>query len=187
VAGIGTASLLADVGHEVPTALLPSLLTSTLGAPAAALGLIEGVSDALAGTARFAGGALADDPGRRRRIAVGGYSSTAALAALTGAATSVWQVGVLLAGAWAARAIGCVETAQHSAVAALAPADLRGSAFGLLATIQAIRNFAASAIAGVLWTAISPTAAFLYLTAWMLVALIGLNTPGHRNGDPEPQ
>jgi nitrate/nitrite transporter NarK len=80
VAGIGTASLLADVGHEVPTALLPSLLTSTLGAPAAALGLIEGVSDALAGTARFTGGALADDPGRRRRIAVGGYSSTAALA-----------------------------------------------------------------------------------------------------------
>jgi hypothetical protein len=30
--GIGAASLLADVGHEVPTALLPSLLTSTLGA-----------------------------------------------------------------------------------------------------------------------------------------------------------
>jgi hypothetical protein len=28
VRGIGTASLLADLGHEVPTALLPSLLTS---------------------------------------------------------------------------------------------------------------------------------------------------------------
>jgi hypothetical protein len=37
VAGIGTASLLPDVGHEVPTARLPSLLTSTLRAPAAAL------------------------------------------------------------------------------------------------------------------------------------------------------
>ncbi len=33
VAGIGLASLLADVGHEIPTALLPSLLVSTLGAP----------------------------------------------------------------------------------------------------------------------------------------------------------
>lgn len=31
VRGIGTASLLADVGHEIPTSLLPSLLTSTLG------------------------------------------------------------------------------------------------------------------------------------------------------------
>lgn len=51
VRGIGTASLLADLGHEVPTALLPSFLTSTLGAPAAALGVIEGVSDGLAGVA----------------------------------------------------------------------------------------------------------------------------------------
>jgi hypothetical protein len=42
VAGIGSASLLADVGHEIPTALLPTLLTSSLGASAAALGVIEG-------------------------------------------------------------------------------------------------------------------------------------------------
>ena len=49
VRGIGAASLLVDLGHEVPTALLPSFLTSTFGAPAAALGLIEGVSDGLAG------------------------------------------------------------------------------------------------------------------------------------------
>jgi hypothetical protein len=62
VAGIGTASFLADVGHEIPTALLPNLLTATLGAPASALGLIEGISDGLAGAARLAGGALADDP-----------------------------------------------------------------------------------------------------------------------------
>jgi hypothetical protein len=41
-----------DAGHEVPTALLPSLLTTTLGAPASALGLIEGVADGLAGAAR---------------------------------------------------------------------------------------------------------------------------------------
>ena len=38
VKGIGTASLLADAGHEVPTALLPNLLTSTLGASPAAFG-----------------------------------------------------------------------------------------------------------------------------------------------------
>jgi hypothetical protein len=49
VGGIGAASFLSDVGHEVPTALLPSFLTSVLGAPASALGLIEGVPDALAG------------------------------------------------------------------------------------------------------------------------------------------
>jgi hypothetical protein len=41
VAGIGVASFFSDVGQEVATALLPSFLTSTLGAPAAALGAIE--------------------------------------------------------------------------------------------------------------------------------------------------
>jgi MFS family permease len=121
VAGIGTASLLADVGHKVPTALLPSLLTSTLGAPAAALGLIEGVSDVLAGAARFGGGALADDPTRRRKVAVGGYTSTALVAAATGSATSVWQVGVLRAGAWAAR--GLRVPARNALLADVVPAS----------------------------------------------------------------
>lgn len=118
VKGIGAASLLADVGHEIPTALLPSLLTSTLGAPASALGLIEGVSDGLASLARLGGGALADDPGRRRSVAVGGYSSTAVLAGLTGAATATWQVGVLRAGAWAARGLRGLRVPARNALLA---------------------------------------------------------------------
>ena len=373
--GIGLASLLSDLGHEVPTSLLPSLLTSMLGAPAAALGLIEGFADGLAGLARFAGGALADDPQRRRNTALGGYTSTAVLSALIGAAGTVWQVGLFRMAAWTARglrvparnalladvvsaevygraygfermmdnlgaiggpvlalavvgtlgvrtaillsvipgllatlailyairhvprparreriplrihvrpllhgrlgqvlagaglfeightaatllilratqllmphlglntatqvalalytgynvaatlasvpagrlsdrhgaigvlalgvllfllaylgfafteprvlllglsfvlaglAIGCVETSQHTAVASLAPPDLRGSAFGLLATVQSFGNIVASAIAGVIWSAISPTAAFIYLAVWMVAAL----------------
>jgi hypothetical protein len=71
VAGIGGASFLSDVGHEVPTALLPSLLTS-LGAPAATLGMIEGLANGAAGLARLAGGPIADDPEQRKRVAVGG-------------------------------------------------------------------------------------------------------------------
>ncbi len=105
VRGIGLASLLSDAGHEIPTALLPSLLTSVLGAPAVALGVIEGVADALSGAAKFIGGALADDPARRQSIAVGGYTLTAILSALIGAAATTWQVGVLRAGAWTSRGI----------------------------------------------------------------------------------
>ena len=71
-------------------------------------------------------------------------------------------------------AIGCVETAEHAAVASLAPVELRGSAFGLLAAVQSIGNLAASAIAGLLWTLTSPQVAFGYLVGWMLLALIGL-------------
>jgi hypothetical protein len=128
VRGIGGASLLADVGHEIPTSLLPSLLTSTLGAPAAALGVIEGVADGLAGAARFAGGALADDPQRRRTIAVGGYSTTAILSGLIGTATSVWQVAILRSGAWAAR--GLRVPARNALLADVVPAAAYGRAYG---------------------------------------------------------
>ena len=128
MAGIGTASLLADMGHEIPTALLPSLITSTLHGSAGALGLIEGIADGLAGVARLGGGALADDPHRRRRVAVGGYSSTAVLAALTGAATSVWQVGVLRAGAWTAR--GLRVPARNALLADVVDRSAYGRAYG---------------------------------------------------------
>lgn len=377
VLGIGFASLLADAGHEIPTALLPSFLTSTLGAPAAALGLIEGLADGAAGGARLFGGALADNPALRRRTATGGYIGTAVLGALIGLTGVVWQAGALRIAAWAARglrvpsrnalladitepatygraygferamdnlgaivgpllalglvilvgarnamlfsvipgllaavailyairqiprpnirehqplrlrvrpvmqgrlgklligmgafelghaaatlmilrattllvpsagrdgavrlalilyigynavaaaasvpagragdrfgaplvlllgvlgfllaylafavggglpvmslgfaigglAIGLVETAQNSAVAALAPAGVRGSAFGLLAGIQGFGNLAASAIAGIIWTAASPSVAFAYLAVWMVVAVAAI-------------
>jgi MFS family permease len=376
----------------VPTVLMASFVTATLGAPAAALGLIEGVSDGLAGVGRFVGGALADDPQRRRTVAVGGYSATAILSALIGVTTSAVQAGVLRGAAWAARGlrvparnalladvvpdgaygraygfertmdnlgaivgpllalglvslfsirtailvsvipgllaavaivyairqaklpkvterkklrfqirpvlrgqlgrvlagftafevgnvaatllilratdiltpgrglhgatqigialyvvyniaatitsfpagglsdklgrrgpllvtaagaaafllsyglfaisgpvlvvlgaaftlagigIGCAETAEHAAVAAFAPDEMRGSAFGLLATVQAIGNLAASAVAGLLYTVTSPAVAFTYLAVWMLIALATLGwavTPGRRGG-----
>ena len=128
VAGIGTASLLADLGHEVPTSLLPSLLVSTLGAPASALGVIEGIADGLAGAARLGGGALADNPARRRSVAVGGYATTAVLSGLIGVASSAWQVGVLRAGAWVAR--GIRVPARNALLADVVPADVYGRAYG---------------------------------------------------------
>ncbi len=128
VRGIGAASFLADLGHEIPTALLPALLTSTLGAPAAALGLIEGIADASAGAARLAGGAIADDPNRRRSTAVGGYAATAVLSSLIGVSTSVWQVGALRASAWTAR--GLRVPARNALLADLAPASAYGRAYG---------------------------------------------------------
>jgi hypothetical protein len=47
VASVGAASLFSDAGHEMATSVLPTFLTSTLHAGPAALGVIEGVSDAL--------------------------------------------------------------------------------------------------------------------------------------------
>ena len=166
VRGIGAASLFADIGHEVPTALLPSLLTSTLGAPAAALGIIEGVSDGLAGAARFAGGALADDPQRRRATAVGGYASTAVLGGLIGVVSNVWQVGALRAAAWTAR--GLRVPARNALLADVVPAAAYGRAYGFE---RAMDNL--GAVGGPL-LALALVAAFSVRTAILLSIVPGL-------------
>jgi len=66
--------------------------------------------------------------------------------------------------------IGCAEMAEHAAVAASAPIDIRGSAFGLLAGVQSLGNVAASGIAGLIWTTLSPAWAFGFLAAAMVIA-----------------
>jgi MFS family permease len=95
------------------------------------------------------------------------------LFATAGPTIALLAVAFVLAGV----GIGCVETAEHAAVAALAPVELRGSSFGLLATMQAVGNLTASAIAGLLYTLASPAVAFGYLAAWMLIALVLLIRP----------
>ena len=127
MAGIGLASFLSDVGHEVPTALLPSSLPRAEGSGVGA-GADQGISDALAGVARFGGGALADDPSRRRRVAVGGYASTAVLSSAIGAAVAPWQAGVFRAAAWTAR--GLRVPARNALLADVVPAQVYGRAYG---------------------------------------------------------
>lgn len=128
VGGVGAASALSDLGHEVPTSLLPAFLTSTLGAPAAALGVIEGIADGLAGAAKLVGGAPANDPERRRQTVVGGYATTALLSSAIGLATSVWQVGVLRTGAWIAR--GFRTPSRNALLADLVHPSAYGRAYG---------------------------------------------------------
>ncbi len=96
--------------------------------------MIEGVADGLAGAARLAGGAPADDPSRRRSIAVGGYAITAVLSGLIGAAGSVWQVGALRAGAWAAR--GLRVPARNALLADVVPAAVSGLTYGFKRAID---------------------------------------------------
>ena len=91
--------------------------------------MIEGLADGLGGVARLGGGALADDPERRRTTAVGGYTATAILTAAIGLATAVWQAGLLRIAGWVAR--GLRGPARSALLADVAPPEAYGRAYGL--------------------------------------------------------
>jgi MFS family permease len=184
VVGVGSASLLADIGHEIPTALLPSFLSSTLGAPASALGLIEGIADGCAGAARLAGGALADDPERRRRVAVGGYTATAVLSSAIGVATAAWQVGVLRTAAWSAR--GLRVPARNALLADMVPAAAYGRAYGFERMMDNMGTIAGPLLALALVAAVGTRTAILVGVIPGLLAavaiLYAIRASGRRTG-----
>ncbi len=62
--------------------------------------------------------------------------------------------------------------ASSTVAPSVAPSQLSGSAFGLLATVQSAGNLFASSIAGLLWTAVAPGEAFIFLAAAMLLAAV---------------
>lgn len=129
ILGVGSASFFSDAGHELVTSLLPSFLTSTLHAGPAALGAIEGVSDALVGLSKLAGGPLSNEPSRRAKIASGGYLVTAVATALIGVTTMVWQVAGLRALAWASR--GIRSPARDTLLVSITPRAAYGRAAGV--------------------------------------------------------
>ncbi len=129
VLSVGGASLASDAGHEMTTSLLPTFLTTTLHAGPAALGAIEGVSDALVGLSKLAGGPLSADPQRRGRLASGGYLMTAIATGLIGATTAVWQVAVLRALAWVSR--GVRSPARDTLLVSLVDRSAYGRAGGV--------------------------------------------------------
>ena len=90
-----------------------------------------------------------------------------ALFAVASPSVLVLAVAFVIAGI----AIGAVETGEHAAVARLAPDPQRGSAFGLLAGIQSLGDFVASAVIGIIWTVAGPTIAFGTAVLAMLASI----------------
>ena len=162
VGAVAAASFFSDSGHEVTTSVLPAFLTGTLGASAAALGVIDGISDALIGVMKFIGGPLANDPHLRARTASGGYLGTAVATGAIGAAVTVWQVGALRAIAWLSR--GLRSPARDAVLASLSPTAAQGRAFGLERAGDNLGAVAGPLLAAglVAWVGVRPA---LYLAA----------------------
>lgn len=75
VVGAGITSALGDFCYETTTVILPGFL-SVLGIPAAALGIIEGIADAVASFTKMGSGYIADKVGHRKSLVMVGYGLT---------------------------------------------------------------------------------------------------------------
>lgn len=85
---LGLVSFFNDFSSEMVQSVMPIFITTVLGAPAFAVGLIEGVADALASVLKLFSGWFSDKIGKRKAPAVWGYSlSVATRAFLAGAGT----------------------------------------------------------------------------------------------------
>jgi len=122
-------SFLTDVGSEMVYPLLPFFVTGSLAAPAAVLGLIEGVVEALASVLKVYSGALSDRTGKRKPLAVIGYA-TSAVGKLVLAYAMIWPLA--LTGRLLDRTGKGIRGGPRDAMLAESvPADRRGLAFGL--------------------------------------------------------
>jgi MFS family permease len=185
VLGIGLASLFSDWGHEAATAILPAFLAS-LGAPAYALGVIEGVSDGLSSFAKLAGGWIADHPSWRKPTGIIGYLGTG-LSTFAFAFAQSWPaILVMRALGWTTR--GSRGPSRDTLLAdAVAPGQA-GRAFGFeraMDTAGAVLGpLCATALIGIIgmrgvlrWSLVPGLLAAL---AFALLAPVGKSVEGHR-------
>ena len=127
VAGAGITSALGDFCYETTTVILPGFL-AVLGIPAAVLGLIEGIADAVAAFTKMVSGYVADKLGHRKLLVLVGYGLT-----------PVGQALIALAAAWPLLLLGRVVSwfgkglrgplRDAIVVQAVSP-ETRGRAFG---------------------------------------------------------
>ncbi|HLZ94689.1 MAG TPA: MFS transporter [Candidatus Dormibacteraeota bacterium] len=128
VVGIGIADLAADANYEMVFAVLPLFITAGLGAPAVAVGLVEGIADGSSAVVKLWSGWYSDRIAWRKRLAVGGYGTTVVGLSLLVAITSWPQVIVARALAWMGR--GLRQPIRSAMLAGSVGREDLGKAFG---------------------------------------------------------
>jgi MFS family permease len=128
VLGIGLASLLSDVGHEMATAAMPALLAA-LGSSSLLLGVIEGISDGVSSFAKLYSGLYTDRLRRRKPLAVFGYFLTASGMASFALATRGWHVLLGRVVGWLGR--GARSLVRNVLLTEATTKETYGRAFGL--------------------------------------------------------
>ncbi|MGZ9159431.1 MAG: MFS transporter, partial [Nitrospira sp.] len=183
---LGFVSLLMDISSEMIHSLLPLFMVTTLGAGTIAVGIVEGLAESLALVVKVFSGTLSDYLGKRKGLALFGYS----LGALTKPLFAIApDITILLTARLLDRVGKGVRGAPRDAlVADITPPHLRGAAFGLRQSLDTVGAFIGPLLAvglmllwandfrAVFWVAVVP--------GMMAVALLlfGIQEPPSRQG-----
>lgn len=173
---LGFVSLLMDVSSELIHSLLPVFMATTLGISVLVIGLIEGAAEATALIVKVFSGALSDYWGKRKPLAVLGYSLGALSKPLFAMATSSgWIITARLADRIGK---GIRGAPRDALVADIAPPELRGAAFGLRQSLDTVGAFLGPMLAigfmllwqddfrAVFWVATVPAVLCVALLVW---------------------
>lgn len=136
---LGFVSMLMDISSEMIHSLLPLFMVATLGTSVFMVGLIEGAAEATALIVKIFSGALSDYLGKRKLLAVIGYS----LGAFTKPVFALASSSGLVLGARVLDRVGKgIRGAPRDAlVADVTPPELRGAAFGLRQSLDTVGAF----------------------------------------------
>jgi MFS family permease len=136
---LGFVSLLMDVSSELIHSLLPVFMVTVLGTSVLTVGLIEGAAEATALIVKVFSGVLSDYMGKRKPLALLGYGLAALSKPLFALASSA---GLVLTARLADRIGKGIRGAPRDAlIADIAPATLRGAAFGLRQALDTVGAF----------------------------------------------
>jgi MFS family permease len=125
--GLGLTSFFSDVGHEAATSVLPMFIQA-IGAPPVALGVIEGIADAVSSFAKLGAGWYGDRVTRRKPLVVSGYVLTAVGVGAFALATNWVMICIARATAWFGR--GARGPLRDTIIKESVPASAYGRAFG---------------------------------------------------------
>jgi MFS family permease len=145
VLAIGFADLMADANYEMALSVLPLFLTQSLGAPALAIGLVEGVADGLSAAVKLLSGWYSDRIAWRRRLAAGGYGATVVGFGLVTLVTAWPQVIAARGLAWMGR--GLRQPIRSAMLAGSVEKQDLGKAFGFHEAMDTLGALAGPAIA----------------------------------------
>ena len=145
---LGFVSLLMDISSEMIHSLLPLFMIESLGTTALIVGLVEGLAESTALIVKVFSGALSDYIGKRKGLALLGYGLGAITKPLFALASGI---GLVLTARLVDRIGKGIRGAPRDAlIADIAPAEIRGAAFGLRQSLDTVGAFLGPLIAVVL-------------------------------------